>query len=205
MIALRRLKKWLKRIALAIALLIAIPAVILAIGVLWPERVARPVVTATPVFIRHVTVVAVERGTLIPAQSVLIERGRIVSVPSAPTETIRPRSISTDCAGINVPRSTATTVTCRMNTGVAVTTGLATRSGQSTPIARITAGMAISSAIASAIRLSHFFKRRKAIIHRSMRMRDQAARVLEARTGTLEETPYAVLLVALAASGADAV
>lgn len=38
-----------------------------------------------------------------------------------------------------------------------------------------------------------------------MRMRDQIARVLEARTGTLEETPYAILLVALAASGADAV
>lgn len=80
MIALGRLKKWLKRIVLAIALLIALLAAMFAIGVLWPEPVAVPVTTITPVVIRNVNVVDVERGMLIPSQSVVIERGRISSV-----------------------------------------------------------------------------------------------------------------------------
>jgi imidazolonepropionase-like amidohydrolase len=72
------LRKWLKRIAVALAAAIAIPAVLFTIGVLWPERSAVPAVTTTPVVIRNVTVVDVERSVLRPAQTVAIERGRIV-------------------------------------------------------------------------------------------------------------------------------
>lgn len=58
--------------------MLAIPILLFAIGVLWPERAAVPVVTTTPVVIRNVTVVDVERGLLRPAQTVAIARGRIV-------------------------------------------------------------------------------------------------------------------------------
>lgn len=68
------MKKWLVRIAIVLA----IPILVFAAGVLWPERAATPVVTKTPVVIRNVTVVDVERGVLRPAQMVAIERGRIV-------------------------------------------------------------------------------------------------------------------------------
>src|SRR5688572_2344901 len=45
----------------------------------------------------------------------------------------------------------------------------------------------------------------KLTIHHSMHTREQLTAILDARTGTLEETPYAVLLVALATAKADAV
>lgn len=77
------MKKWFKRIGIALA----IPIVVFAIGVLWPERTAAPVVTTTPVVIRNVTVVDVQRGLLRPAQTVAIERGRIVDrVPAGALE-----------------------------------------------------------------------------------------------------------------------
>jgi imidazolonepropionase-like amidohydrolase len=71
----KRLNTWLKWIGIVLAM----PILIFAIGVLWPERSAIPIVTKTPVVIRNATVVDIERGVLRPAQTVAIERGRIVA------------------------------------------------------------------------------------------------------------------------------
>jgi imidazolonepropionase-like amidohydrolase len=70
---------WIKRISLALAALIVVVTLAFAIGVLWPARSAVPVVTRAPIVIRNVTIIDVAAGTVRPAQSVVIDRDRIVA------------------------------------------------------------------------------------------------------------------------------
>ena len=51
-----------------------------AIGVLWPEPPLSPPPQQARLVVRGVTIVDVERGALVPDRTVIVERGRIVSV-----------------------------------------------------------------------------------------------------------------------------
>jgi len=73
-------KKWLKRVAFVISALIGIPVMVFAVGVLWPEPIAVPSRTVTPVVIRNVAVVDVERSAVNQDQMVILDRGRIAAV-----------------------------------------------------------------------------------------------------------------------------
>lgn len=63
--------------------LIAAGAVAFALGVLWPVATVTPPHTTVPLAITNVTIVDVAADRLVPAQSVLIENGRIVAAEAA--------------------------------------------------------------------------------------------------------------------------
>ncbi|HEX8619383.1 MAG TPA: amidohydrolase family protein [Thermoanaerobaculia bacterium] len=72
--------KYLKRTLVALLLLIVLLAAIFAMGVLWPQKRLEAVRTDGAVAIVHATVIDVRTGTVTPAQTVIIERGRIGAV-----------------------------------------------------------------------------------------------------------------------------
>ncbi|HYC58687.1 MAG TPA: hypothetical protein VEK79_03900 [Thermoanaerobaculia bacterium] len=74
--------KILKRIVVAIFVLVSTIVVIFTIGVLWPQATLQPVRTERPVAIVNVNVIDVVSGTVVPNHTVLIEKGLIRAVSS---------------------------------------------------------------------------------------------------------------------------
>lgn len=72
-----------KRAVYVFLLLLAVIVLTFAIGVLWPERELVAVRTDSPVAITGVSIVDVAHGTIRPAQTIVIENGRIRSLGSS--------------------------------------------------------------------------------------------------------------------------
>lgn len=81
-----------RRAALALPALVLAVAAAFAAGVLWPLDDARPARTTTPLALANVTLVDVAHGRLVPAQTVVVEDGRIASVIAA-TEAVLPPGV----------------------------------------------------------------------------------------------------------------
>ena len=75
--------KIVKRILLALLLLIAAVVAIFATGVLWPLSELRPPASPQVFAIESVNVIDVRGGTVLPAQTVIVENGRIRNVSAA--------------------------------------------------------------------------------------------------------------------------
>jgi len=73
----------LRRGALVFAVVVAVGVVLFIAAVLWPEPELTPVRTTTPVAFVDVTIVDVETGRLVPAQTAIVDAGRIMAVGAA--------------------------------------------------------------------------------------------------------------------------
>ncbi|MGH8442297.1 MAG: amidohydrolase family protein [Nevskiaceae bacterium] len=90
---------WLRRgLTFLAALLVALVALFVA-GVLWPLDPVAPARTATPLAITNVSIVDVAHGALVPAQTVVIERERIVAVGPAAQVTVPATARAIDGTG----------------------------------------------------------------------------------------------------------
>jgi imidazolonepropionase-like amidohydrolase len=74
------MKRILLNVVLAMLALLALAIALFAIGVLWPDAQLEPVRTRAPLAIVGVNVIDVRTGTTLPRRTVLVERGRIVSI-----------------------------------------------------------------------------------------------------------------------------
>jgi imidazolonepropionase-like amidohydrolase len=75
-----RRRRRLRRAALVVGASLLALVALFAAGVLWPTPALPPVRTRTPVAIRRVAVVDVARAAVVPAQTVLVDAGRIVAM-----------------------------------------------------------------------------------------------------------------------------
>jgi imidazolonepropionase-like amidohydrolase len=69
-----------KRILLALLVLIAVPVILFTAGVLWPLDQLEPVRTRTPIAFAGVTVINVRSGTALAGRTVVVDGGRIGAV-----------------------------------------------------------------------------------------------------------------------------
>jgi imidazolonepropionase-like amidohydrolase len=81
-------RRWAGRLFLVCATMLALGVVVFAVGVLWPEPVLTPARTLSPIAIVDVAIVNVEGATLVPAQTVVLEGGRIAAVGAAQDVTV---------------------------------------------------------------------------------------------------------------------
>jgi imidazolonepropionase-like amidohydrolase len=88
-----------RRVGVSLAALVLAVAAAFTAGVLWPLADARPARTTTPLAFTNVTLVDVAQVRLVPAQTVLVEKGRIASVAPAAEAVLPPGAQAVDGTG----------------------------------------------------------------------------------------------------------